>query len=93
MSDRSLTTTEEKLQRQLFFQDIRSRIAHKRCLEREHELLESKRRLWAQIIALRHENNLFRLQLGMPRRQYNYGIPPLLRSASLEHEPEKILHF
>jgi hypothetical protein len=37
---------------------------------------------------LRSENNLFRQRLHFPN-----SVSPLLRSLSLEYEPEKILHF
>ena len=37
---------------------------------------------------LRSENNLFRQRLHFPN-----SVAPLLRSLSLEYEPEKILHF
>ncbi len=102
MSDRSLTTTAETISFKQFIKQFND--AWLGCLERERESLESKRRLWIQIVELRHDNNLFRLQLGINERQFRLQlginerqyipeIPPLLRAASLEYEPEKILHF
>jgi len=91
-----LPTKEYKLKEQIKLLDQRMRVEKKQCWD-EIELLKHENVHLSRLVEnLIDENNLFRRRLHLP--EFGDSVAPLLRApllraASLEYEPEKILHF
>ena len=93
MSDRCLPSKAERLEVKIRQLDKMFRMQLKRCEDEKDELIKKSDNLWKQLIELRRENSLLRHRLHLPEHPYRGLQHPVLRSASLEHEAENILHF
>ena len=93
MSDRRLPTKAEKLEIKIRQIDQTLRAQLKDCADENQILLERIRYFSSRVRALRRENAALRSLLHLPERRYEFGNPLMLRSASLDYEPEQTLHF
>lgn len=93
MSDRRLPSKAERLEIKIQQLDKMFRMQLKRCEDEKDELIKKNNRIWNQMVELRRENHLLRHRLHLPEHPYQVLQPPILRSASLEHDGENILHF
>lgn len=90
---RNLPTKVEILELKIRQLDKSYRNRLKECSEQNQRIMELNESLSHQVFLLKHENEQLRKKLYLPERRYEARAPPILRSSSLEYEPEQTLRF
>ena len=93
MSGIPLPSKKDTLEQKIRQLDARYRAQLKAHSDENQRLMELNDSLWHHVVFLRRENRQLRERLSLPERRYEALAPSILRSSSLEFEPERTLRF
>lgn len=93
MSGVPLPSKKDTLEQRIRQLDANYRVQLKARSDENQRIVELNDSLLHQVFSLRRENEQLRQKLHLPERRYEALAPPILRSSSLEFEPERTLHF